>query len=531
MSDISKKVPFLRSCLEECSEPVKAEITGVIPVWLTGTLLRNGLGLTQVGEDKYNSVLDGLSLIHRFRISNGAVEYQNKFLRSDTYESNLKANRIVVSEFGTHAYPDPCKSIWKNFQSVFLPYSQVTDNCNVNVYPVRDQLYAATETNFIRRIDGNTLDTHEKVDLSKYVAINMALAHVHVDPDGTVYNMGSSFGPNGKYHLIKIPNTENPFENMSIICSIPMKRTLNPSYYHSFAITDNYFVFIEQSLVISAASIIRSTINGARTFESILAWKPEYKTKFHLIQRSDGKLIDTKYKSEAFSFFHTINAYEDDNHLVVDICCFTGGHMGPALKIQHWKDVIENNHKFGYITQVRRFVLPLRQRLNDAKPAVNLVDLDYTKASATISADKSVVELKYEAITDEGPLMGELPRINYRFNGKIYRFFYSLLQSDGVMKTKIMKFDTKTKESIVWWEESAICSEPVFVENPSIDYSDPDNEDNGVVLCSVLSELDETEGFLLVLDAKTFTELGRARFRTKSAITGTFHGFFAQQMN
>ncbi|CAG2180321.1 unnamed protein product, partial [Oppiella nova] len=193
-----------------------------------------------------------------------------------------------------------------------------------------------------------------------------------------------------------------------------------------------------------------------------------------------------------------------------------------------WKDVFENNQKYGYVTQVRRFVLPLKPQLNDAKPGVNLVDLDYTKASATISADKSVVELKYEAITGSGPAVGELPRINYLLNGKKYRYFYSILQSDGDMKTKIMKFDTKTKESIVWWEESAICSEPVFVENPSIHYSDPNHEDNGVVLCSVLSELDETEGFLLVLDAKTFTELGRARFRTKSAITGTFHGYFAQ---
>ncbi|CAG2106159.1 unnamed protein product, partial [Medioppia subpectinata] len=105
MSNITKKVPLLRSCLEECSQPIKADIKGTIPLWLKGTLLRNGPGLTEVGADKYNHVFDGLALIHRFRINNGAVEYQNRFLRSDTYESNLRANRIVVSEFGTHAYP------------------------------------------------------------------------------------------------------------------------------------------------------------------------------------------------------------------------------------------------------------------------------------------------------------------------------------------------------------------------------------------------------------------------------------------
>ena len=48
----------------------------------------------------------------------------------------------------------------------------------------------------------------------------------------------------------------------------------------------------------------------------------------------------------------------------------------------------------------------------------------------------------------------------------------------------------------------------------------------GVVLSSVLSSSDERQGFLLVLEAKTFTELARARFQTKSSIPGTFHGLF-----
>ncbi|CAG2120376.1 unnamed protein product, partial [Medioppia subpectinata] len=309
----------------------------------------------------------------RFRINNGAVEYQNRFLRSDTYESNLRANRIVVSEFGTHAYPDPCKSIWQRFQSWFSTSTPMTDNDSVNIYPVRDQLYAATETNFIRRIDGDNLETHEKVDLSKYVTINMATAHPHVDPDGTVYNMGSSFGRNGKYHLIKIPNAENPFDNMSIVCSIPMARPLYPAYYHSFAITDNHYVFIEQPLVMSVPTIAMSKVTGS-TFADALTWKPEYM----------------------------------------------------------------------------------------ATPDANLVTLGYTEASATLGADKSSVELKYEAMTEPGPGVGELPRINYTLNGKKYRYFYSITQTND-FKTNLMKFDTKTKSSVIWAEESAICSEPVFV--------------------------------------------------------------------
>ena len=43
----------------------------------------------------------------------GRVTYQSRYLRGETYRRNMAANRIVVSEFGTGAYPDPCKTIFQ----------------------------------------------------------------------------------------------------------------------------------------------------------------------------------------------------------------------------------------------------------------------------------------------------------------------------------------------------------------------------------------------------------------------------------
>ena len=48
----------------------------------------------------------------------GEVYYRSKYLRSDTYNANIEANRIVVSEFGTMAYPDPCKNIFSKSLSI-----------------------------------------------------------------------------------------------------------------------------------------------------------------------------------------------------------------------------------------------------------------------------------------------------------------------------------------------------------------------------------------------------------------------------
>lgn len=36
------------------------------------------------------------------------------------------------------------------------------------------------------------------MDWSNFIAVNGATAHPHYDPDGTVYNMGNSYGKDGK---------------------------------------------------------------------------------------------------------------------------------------------------------------------------------------------------------------------------------------------------------------------------------------------------------------------------------------------
>lgn len=104
---------WLRSCEKEIIEPVEGIVTGEIPTWIKGGLLRNGPGSIKVGDMTYNHLFDAAALLHRFNIADGKVTYQCRFLKSDTYKKNLAANRIVVSEFGTSSIPDPCQSIFE----------------------------------------------------------------------------------------------------------------------------------------------------------------------------------------------------------------------------------------------------------------------------------------------------------------------------------------------------------------------------------------------------------------------------------
>lgn len=97
-----------------------------------------------------------------------------RYLESETYKVNHRANRIVVSEFGTVGIPDPCISLFGKFNALFVPTLNkvLSDNCVVNVLQVKDELVAMTETNFIRSVDPETLATHpERVSLSFIVHI------------------------------------------------------------------------------------------------------------------------------------------------------------------------------------------------------------------------------------------------------------------------------------------------------------------------------------------------------------------------
>lgn len=38
-----------------------------------------------------------------------------RFVRSDAYVRAMTEKRIVITEFGTYAYPDPCKNIFSRY--------------------------------------------------------------------------------------------------------------------------------------------------------------------------------------------------------------------------------------------------------------------------------------------------------------------------------------------------------------------------------------------------------------------------------
>lgn len=518
--------PFLRSCKQECETPIQGEVKGEIPKWLKGSLIRIGSGLLEIGPDKYNHIFDGMALMHRFSFQDGNVTYQNRFLRSDAYKENTRANRIIVTEFGTRGVPDPCKTIFQRFASLFS--MDMTDNDLINIIMYGNEAFACSETNNIWKIDTETLESLEKVNLQNYLPIVGAIAHAHEDTDGTVYNVGSSCGFYSYYNIIKFPPKENknesPFDNGSVVCRIPASKFLSPCYYHSFAMTENYFIMVEQPLYLSLPRMAWvHFISG--TYSEAMTWDVNTPCRFHVVRRSDGQLLDTSYIASPFFVFHHINAYEEDDHIVLDLCAYEKGEVVNALYVKSLEEVFSKSHKYEdpFKSKARRYVLPLDVERTEEENERNLVTLKGCEATATLDADGSIF-CTFEILTGTEPWTPELPRIHYeKYNGKKYEYFYAMAQNETIGNTHLIKVNTHTKKTISWSEDGAIPSEPVFLAEP-----DPvtEDEDSGVLLASLLYEDDENKVSLLVLDAKTMEEIGRVTFKCSSSVPANFHGIF-----
>ena len=66
------------------------------------------------------------------------------------------------------------------------------------------------------------------------------------------------------------------FEQAEIVASIPAQWRSNPSYYHSFGITKDYFVFLEQPFCFNLSKLLLNHFIG-RPAKDSLSWFPKEK--------------------------------------------------------------------------------------------------------------------------------------------------------------------------------------------------------------------------------------------------------------
>lgn len=351
----------------------------------------------------------------------------------------------------------------------------------------------------------------------------MATAHPHYDAAGNVFNMGTSIVDKGKtkYVMFRIPaevpeakgkGTRSPLTQAEAFCSVPSRSLLSPSYYHSFGITENYLVFLEQPFKLDILKMATAYIRGV-SWASCMAFHPEDKTYIHVIDQRTRKPMPVRFYTDPLVVFHHVNAYEEDGCIVFDVIAYDDSSLYQLFYLANLNQAFEQNARLTSAPTLRRFALPLRGDQN-AEVGSNLIKLTSTTARALKEKDDQVYcqpEFLYEGL--------ELPRINYSYNGKPYRYVFAAEVQWSPIPTKILKYDILTKSSLKWEEEGCWPAEPLFVPAPGAQ-----DEDDGVILSAIVSTDAQKPPFLLILDAKSFTELARASVDVEMHLD--LHGVF-----
>src|SRR5215207_6836814 len=341
-------------------------VSGKIPSWLSGTLIRNGPAMFEVGRQKFNHWFDGLAMLHKFSFTDGKVLYANKYLNTRAYKKAKETGKISFSEFAT----DPCRSIFSRVSAMFS--RQFTDNTNVNITRIANKFIAMTETPIPVEFDPRTLETVGVMDYNNdRISGQVTTAHPHFDfSKNETINYMTHLSRESSYNIYKISSGRK--QQRELIASVKVNE---PSYMHSFGLTEHYIILVEFPLVINPLDILVA----GKPFAENLLWKPEKGTKFTIVDRTNGRVIGS-YQSEPFFAFHHVNSFETENNgIVVDIVAYPDSTIVRSLYLDVLRGDIPGSIS---ASQLRRYY---------------------------ISPSSGSVE--FEVLHDD---MLELPRINYR---------------------------------------------------------------------------------------------------------------------
>lgn len=489
----------LSHCLESVPEHpdlVQLPVTGTLPSYLyTSTLYRVGPGRyeTTYSDGKPFKVLhwfDGFSLLHAFTIDASAntVAYRNRFL-SKSLLRTIEATPSTAFKGIAFANSDPCRSLLGKFFQLWTsnsvdPETSLPPIPNISVtvqnIPGKGTVVRTDATSNLALDEENLEIDHFFTfkQLNPALSGVMSPAHGHYDADAKEFiNVTCSLGfSKSEYNIFKVSSSGQ----VHILATF----SDTPCYIHSFATTPKYVVLCIWPLEIKSLSVLwnQSVMDGMHFY-------PNHPTRYIVISRAENRVV-AKYESPSFFCFHTVNAFDTPDGIDIDLCHYEDHSILESLSLDNLRLATD---------------LPLSTLVRVSLPNLS---------TAIANRDKEPHEASLHTLS--GHVL-ELPRVNPNYLRKAYRFVYGV-SKDVTVFDVISKVNVETGERWVWGLEKSVVGEPIFVPNP-----EGQEEDDGSLLVVVLDD-DVRESMLIVLDAKSMTEVARAV--VPQIVPLGFHGMF-----
>jgi carotenoid cleavage dioxygenase len=448
--------PFLDGNFAPAEQEVTAidlQVLGELPSYLNGMFVRNSPN-PQFPHSKYYHWFEGDGMLHGVHISNGKATYRNRYVQTRGFNLEHEAGRALWTSFTETSPPkekppEPSKNtgntalVWHDGRLLALweggePHEiKVPGLETVGPYTYGGKLVSA-------------FTAHPKVDAA--TGEMMFFGYSLMQPPYLQYSVVSASG-----ELLRTVPIDLPVGVMM----------------HDFAISEHYTIFMDLPFTFRPERVKRG--------EPAFMFEANSPSRFGILPRHKDNSSIRWFQAPACYVWHTLNAYEEGESLVLIGCRMNGTTVfNPTPKsVESGMDI----------------PLVHRWRFNLTTGAVTEETLDDTAC--------------------------EFPRVNEQLLGRPTRYGYAARSA----RTEMPLFDGTIKYDLVGdrsevheYGKGRYGGEPVFVPRPGAT-----DEDDGWLLTFVHDEGEDTSE-LIVMSAQDITAEPVARILIPQRVPYGFHG-------
>ncbi|KAM0333977.1 hypothetical protein ACHAQA_000995 [Verticillium albo-atrum] len=534
--------------LTEERGPLELIVRGHIPDWAAGSLYRTGPGSCKVentpkGTHYVSHWFDGFAHSHHFQII--PSDPSGKPLRV-VYSSRRQAEALVneiKAQGMRNAYSfgqrrDPCIGLFGKVMSLFQRQPQganVSVVVNTNVpgmspkaakAPKGEEASSSGHRSGVRNVwittDASMMveadpDTLEPVGEARQSKLHPDLkgpstcAHAQRDPEtGDLFNYNLDFGRSATYRVFRVSAATGKTDILATINDPSIKA----GYMHSFFLTPSY--------VVLCVPVAHFGLGGLKVpwnrnlLDSIEPFDATQRCKWLVVDRRGKKGLVATFDTPAAFFFHSVNSFEEaaPDGSVIDLFCDVIEYPNQDVVRSFYYDVLLNRKN-----AATKF-WGEKDRVHTLHPRLARYRLRVPQKSTRNQGQWELVS------SIPSPHAGELPVINPAYHCRRHRYVYSLAnRGRSTLLDTIVKTDTDKREALLWGcPQGHTPGEAIFVPRPGVTEDEQLAEDDGVLL-SVVLDGSTQRSYLLCLDAKDLSELGRAE--CPFSIGFGFHGVHA----
>jgi carotenoid cleavage dioxygenase len=275
--------PFLVGNYAPVHDEVTAEhldVKGSLPAELSGRYLRIGPNPFTIPEGPYHWFV-GNGMVHGIELRDGRANwYRNRWVRTPE----------IAAAKGEPERGGPAPPMY--------------DSSNTNVLGYAGRTLSFTEGALPYELS-RELDTIERTDFGGPLPTGFT-AHPKLDPrTGELHGFAYSWAdPNLIYHVID--------RSGRLVRSEPIT-VGGPTMIHDFALTRSSVVFLDLPVVFDLAMVERGLSMPYR-------WDADYAARVGVMPRDGGDADVEWFDVEPCYVFHAMNAYDDGDTVVVDVC-------------------------------------------------------------------------------------------------------------------------------------------------------------------------------------------------------------------